>query len=185
MQFLQAANYTPATHRDINLLVIHDMEYPERITAAEDVAKYFHNEPKNENGSSAHICVDENSAVQCVFDHDIAWAAPDANHDGWHCEFAGYSKQNRKDWHDEYDQKMIFQVAAPIFAHKSLRYNIPLHLLDASDLRRGRTGVTAHIFVTEAFGPVGGHTDPGTNFPYQEFLHEISSWKNHLSRRSH
>lgn len=68
------------------------MEAPEKGDTAENIANYFHTTVKQ---ASAHICVDNNSIVQCVLDNDIAWAAPGANSDGIHIEMAGYAKQKK------------------------------------------------------------------------------------------
>lgn len=172
MRFIQAANFTPAHNRDITLLIIHDMEYPERITAAEDVAHYFHNQPKNDNGSSAHYCIDENSIVRSVRDHDIAWAAPGANNDGLHFELAGYSKQNRKDWGDDYSKQML-ELAAELVARKAHYYHIRPRKLNGDDIRAGRSGIAGHKNVTAAFPTLGSHTDPGDNFPWGHFMHRV------------
>lgn len=182
MRHIQAANFTPVTHRDITLLVVHDMEFPKTLKAAEDVATFFHNQPKGSNGSSAHVCFDSDSAVSCVFDHDVAWAAPGANHNGWHAEFAGYAKETARDWKDAYNHKMIFEVAAPVFAHRALRYSIPCHIVDAAGLRAGRSGITTHRFITDSGigGAAGTHQDPGPNFPLEDFVKEVRSIKQHL-----
>lgn len=171
MKFVQAKNYTPVDQREIDLLVIHDMEFPELPTAAEDVAAFFAGVKAPR--ASAHYCLDNNSAVQCVRDHDVAWAAPFINNNGLHFEFAGKASQKKRDWHDTYSEAMIFDVAVPIFARKALRYEIPARLIDPDDLKRGRSGITSHNYATLAFGPVDGHTDPGDNFPYAEFVDAV------------
>ena len=174
MKHIQAANFTPVHSRVIDLLFVHDMEFKEDKEAAEDVAMFFHNQRKGDpNGSSAHVCFDNNSAVSCVWDHDVAWAAPGVNHNGWHAEFAGFSTQKPRDWHDKFSETMIFDIAVPVFARKALIYKIPTRLCEASDLKKGRSGISGHLFATEAFGPVGGHTDPGKNFPWDDFIKEV------------
>lgn len=185
MKHIQAANFTPATNRQIRLLVVHDMEFPETKTAAEDVAHFFANQPKGSNGSSAHVCVDCDSAVSCVFDHDIAWAAPGANSDGWHCEFAGYAKETKRDWKSKYNQEMIFKVAVPIFAHKALTYHIPAVIVRPDGLRAGQSGITTHKFITESGigGSAGTHRDPGDNFPLVDFVEAVRKYKKFLRSR--
>jgi hypothetical protein len=103
--FVQARNYTP-TYRDtrpIRVFVVHDMEAPEKGDTAESVAAYFAG--SNAPQASAHYCIDSNSVVQCVRDSDVAWAAPNANHDGLHFEHAGYASQIMKDWLDPFGKR--------------------------------------------------------------------------------
>jgi hypothetical protein len=85
--------------RNVRLIVIHSMEAPEKGETAENVARFFQNPEKP---ASAHLCIDNNSIVQCVFDNDVAFAAPGANHDGIQLELAGFARQTRQDWMDPY-----------------------------------------------------------------------------------
>jgi hypothetical protein len=181
MRFIQAANFTPVHSREIDLLVVHDMEFPELISAAEDVAHFFANQPKGPNGSSAHACFDNNSVVGCVHDHDVAWAAPGANHNGWHGEFAGYAKQTGKQWRDRYDDAML-KIAARVYAHKALRYNIPAVVSDPDELKKGKSGIKTHRYITMSGigGPSGTHQDPGPAFPLHDFATEVRSIKRYL-----
>jgi N-acetyl-anhydromuramyl-L-alanine amidase AmpD len=177
MRFIQAKHFTPVANREIDLLVVHTMEFPEKPTAAEDVANFFHG--SNAPQASAHYCLDNNSVVQCVRDHDVAWAAPYINHNGLHFEFSGYAAQSEKNWHDDYSSALL-EHAAHLFARKALRYHIPAELVHPKDLKAGRSGITCHKWATKAFGPEGGHTDPGDNFPIDEFVSRVRVIKRHL-----
>jgi hypothetical protein len=170
MQFVKAANFTIASGRSIDLLVIHDMESPEKLSTAEDVARYFQNPSVK---ASAHYNIDANSVVQCVRDKDVAWAAPGANHDGLQFEHAGYARQTTDQWLDEYGRKMLFEQSAPLFAKKCKEHRIPPVFLRAPDLVSQKRGITTHWQVTLAFSRGQGHTDPGNNFPIQRFMIEI------------
>lgn len=172
MRFIPAAFYTPTHNRQIDVIVIHDMEYPEKLTAAEDVAKFFHDQKDPKKGSSAHYCADENSIVRCVQDHNVAWAAPGANSNGLHFELAGFAKQDRKDWGDEYSLAML-EIVAELVARKAHQYDIRPRKIDASDLRAGRSGVCGHLDVTEAYPKLGSHRDPGDNFIWNHFMHRM------------
>lgn len=178
MRFVQAANYTPVAHRDINLIVIHDMEYPEKTTAAEDCAAFFHNQPHSPiTGSSAHYCCDDSSIVQCVRDHDVAWAAPGANHDGLHFEHAGYASQKKRDWADKFSTAML-KRSAHLVARKCHRYHIPIRFLTPDDVKAGHSGITGHLQITESgIGGVDGtHTDPGTSFPWHRYIRYVKAY---------
>lgn len=172
MKYVQAANYTPVTVREIDTLVIHDMEMDEKPTTAEACANFFHNQPHGPGGSSAHYCIDNNSAVQCVRDNDVAWHAPGANHDGLGFEHAGRASQSKLQWDDPYSREML-KLSAVVFANKARQYSIPPVFLHAPALVAQRRGITTHWEVTKAFSHGFGHTDPGPNFPFDMFIHTI------------
>lgn len=170
MQFVKAANFTATSGRSIDLLVIHDMEAPEKMDTAEAVANYF---ARPSTQASAHYNIDANSIVQCVRDRDVAWAAPGANHDGIQFEHAGYARQTTDEWLDAYSRQMLFQQSAPLFAKKCKEHRIPPVFLRAPDLVSQKRGITTHWQVTLAFSRGQGHTDPGGNFPIQRFMVEV------------
>jgi hypothetical protein len=177
MTFVPARWFTPTSGRRIDLLVVHSMEMDERRDTAEACAAYFASCPEYRiiNGrrfdarASAHECVDDNSRVGCVLDKDVAYAAPGANHNGWHLELAGFARQTRAEWLDDYGRRMLTGPAAEAIAEKSQEHNIPLEFVDAAGLRAGRRGVTTHNEVRLAFGRTD-HTDPGPGFPMDVLL---------------
>lgn len=166
MAFRQARWFTPTNGRAIDLLVVHDMEAPERATTAETVADYF---ATTSVKASAHYCVDTNSVVQCVRDQDVAYHAPGANHNGLGIEHAGYARQSAAEWADPYSRAMLREVSAPLAAGLCRAYSIPPVWLSATDLKLGARGITSHWNVSLAFGR-STHTDPGPNFPAADFV---------------
>lgn len=166
--FLAAANYTPTTGRTIDLLVEHDMEYPERLTAAEDVAAYF---ARPSTKASAHYNIDADSVVQSVRDKDVAWAAPGANHDGLHFEHAGYARQSREEWLDGFGRRMLDRSIG-LQIRKAEEYAIPAVRRTPAELVRGLRGVTGHVDVSAAFRR-STHTDPGAGFPWDYMIDGI------------
>jgi hypothetical protein len=167
MTFVQAAHFYAGRRKPIRLLVIHDMEAPEKATTAEDLARYFASAGSRK--ASAHYTVDSNSVVQCVRDGDTAWAAEGANADGLHFELAGYARQTPAEWLDQYGHDLLKQ-AARLVASKALAYGIPIRHLSPQQVRDGAKGICGHGDVTAAFPPGTGHTDPGPNFPWTYFL---------------
>lgn len=168
--FVQAKNYTVANRTKIDVIVIHDMEYPEKPTAAEWCADFF----AGRNGltapkASAHYCVDSNSVVQCVNDKDVAWHAAGANHNGIGIEHSGYAKQSREEWLDDYSMAEL-KVSAVLVARLCKRWNIPVERISAADLKAGKRGICGHKDVTDAFSKGRGHYDPGPNFPYDVYI---------------
>lgn len=171
MEFLQAANFTPTNGRTIDLLVEHDMEAPETGTTAEAVARYFAHQVKGPKGSSAHFNIDNNSVVQSVFEKDVAWHAPGANHNGIGFEHAGYAKQTRAEWLDGYS-KATLDRSIGLQIVKVAAYSIPVVRLAAADLRAGKRGLTGHADVSAAFHR-STHTDPGAGFPWDYLVDGI------------
>lgn len=169
MEFLQARYFTPALKRQIDLIVIHDMEMPEKGDTAESCANFFH---RGGTQASAHYCIDNNSVVQCVSDMDIAWSAPGANRNGLHFEHAGYARQTAEDWSDSYSQQML-SVSSALVADKCKQYSIPMAFVSGDQLRKGYRGITTHYQITKAFNTVGGHTDPGPNFPMDQYINMV------------
>jgi N-acetyl-anhydromuramyl-L-alanine amidase AmpD len=166
--FVRARWFTPTpkgTRRTVRELVIHAMDAPEKGNTAESCAEYFR---IVERKASAHICVDANSVVQCVWDNDIAYGAPGCNHDGIQLELAGYAAQSDEEWHDEYSMATL-QEAARAAAYYVRKYALPIRKLSVEELRAGARGIVGHDTVTAAYHE-SDHTDPGPHFPWAEFL---------------
>lgn len=177
--FLQALNYTLVhpKQRFIRLIVLHTMEAPEKLDTAENVAAWFANRhaprypaPK----ASAHYNVDCDSIIQCVREHDIAWHAPGANHDGIGVEQAGTAWQSAIQWRDAYSTSVLAKTAR-LTAKIARRHNIPIRKLSVEEVRgKKEMGFAGHVDVTNAFPEAKGtHQDPGPHFPWDEFLDQV------------
>lgn len=149
----------------IRLVVMHSMEWTETSTTAEDCARMFATMTRQ---ASAHVCVDNNSAVRCVADKDTAWAAPGANADGLQLELAGFARQTRAQWLDEYGQDLLAQAAA-VAAGWCKLHKIPVKKLTRAELKAGKKGFTSHADVSAVYKR-SDHSDPGTGFPWDVFL---------------
>lgn len=173
-KFVQAHWYKVANRGpdDIDLIVIHAMQAAEKGSTAENVANYFKAGCPDANGkkrpASAHLCIDNNSIIQCVRYKDVAFGAPKVNHNGIHIEHAGFSEQTRSQWLDEYGQDML-RLSANEAAHLAKTYHIPAVWLTAPELRRRSRGFVTHAVCSEAFTP-GGHWDPGDGFPFKYYM---------------
>lgn len=170
MQTITAKNYRKGRIAPIRVVVIHDMEAPEGPLTAENVARYF-----RDSGvvASAHICVDNNSAVRCVPDSATAYAAPGANADGLQVEIAGYARQTRTQWLDDYSKAALKQ-AAIVTAAWCEKYNLPAVRLTRAELKAGRRGITSHVDVSAVYKQ-SDHSDPGPNFPWDYLLAEVKT----------
>lgn len=166
-----AENYVPAKHfkstsgRQIDLIVIHDMEAPERPNTAENIANYF---ATSSRVASAHWNFDSDSAIRSVQDKNVAYHAPGANHNGLGYEHAGYARQTREEWLDEYSIAML-KISAYQASIDCAKYSLPVNYVDVNGLLQGRRGITTHWDVSRAFRR-STHWDPGPNFPMEIYL---------------
>lgn len=154
--------------RTVRVVVIHDMEADESKKTAENVAHYF---ATTDTKASAHICVDNDSTIQCVMDNNVAWAAPGANNDGIQIELAGYGKQTKDEWMDDYS-KALLERAADATAQYCLKYGIPVVHLTNEELEAGKKGIVGHVQVSQVYKK-SNHTDPGPNFPWLYFISQV------------
>lgn len=172
--FIEAKWYqkweAPPARRPVRVIVIHDMEFYEKADTAEVIAKDFATRPATNKGS-AHICVDNNSIVQCVRDNDIAYAAPGANNDGIQIELAGYQKQSPAEWLDPYGITLL-ALGGDAVAQYLLKYDLPPNKLTDADLLAGRRGIVGHDQVSRVYKR-STHTDPGVNFPWDYFMNVV------------
>lgn len=164
---IPSPNFTRGRARNVRVVVIHTVEAPERGTIAEDVARNWFATPAAR--SSAHYVVDNDSIVRCVDEANTAWATPGANADGIQIEHAGYAAQNPGQWGDDYSSAML-DLSARLTADLCRRYAIPAVHLTPAQLAAGARGIIGHIDATNAYGPRGGHTDPGPSFPWDTYL---------------
>ena len=175
---IKARFFTDVTEkRQPRVIVIHSMESPEKGDTAENVARFFQNPGENRK-VSAHLCIDNNSIVQCVFDNDIAFAAPGANRDGIQLELAGFARQTRDEWLDPFSI-LVLENAANAAAQYCLKYNIPVRHLTNAELKSGQKGIVGHAQVSEVFKK-SDHTDPGKGFPWDHFIERV---KHHHAER--
>jgi hypothetical protein len=142
----------------ITLIVIHSTEGD---TAA-GAATWFAN---RDSKGSAQLVVDDRECYRTLDNNRIPWGAPGANTDGFHIEHAGFARWDRAKWmtHEETLRRGAFKAAL-----HALKFGIPLTLLTANDLRRGRSGFVTHATVSEVFH--GDHTDPGHGFPLDHYM---------------
>jgi N-acetylmuramoyl-L-alanine amidase-like protein len=168
--YVQASGYTLGRPDGPPLwIVVHDMEADETPNTAESTANYFATGAGGRDVSS-HYTADSDSVVQCVRLADTAWTVGNwqGNNLGINWELAGFASQTREQWLDEFGLAM-FAKMAPIVRSDADRFGIPLVRCSINDLKAFRKGVTSHNDLGVAFGGTD-HTDPGPNFPWDEFL---------------
>jgi hypothetical protein len=143
----------------ITHIVIHSTEGD----TAEGAATWFADPASN---GSAQLCVDDRECFRTLDDDRIPFGAPGVNTNGFHIEHAGHSEWTREKWltHEKTLRRGAFKAA-----FHALKFNVPLRLLNANDLRQGKSGFVTHATATLAFTP-GGHTDPGPGFPLDHYM---------------
>ena len=103
-----------------------------------------------------------------------AFANPPLNDTSVNICCPGRARQSRAEWLDSYSRNQIRAIAKfAVYAHQ--RWGVALHRLTPAELKAGRSGYAGHADITAAFGPPGGHTDPGPNFPWDVLADDIDS----------
>jgi hypothetical protein len=164
----------PSTPRTIDIIGIHSAEAAELPNTAEALGAYFNRHPQITGGrkASTHLGVDCDSVGWYVPFENIAYAAGGINQNGIHIEHAGYARQTRAEWLDDYSEAML-RLSASLTASLCVRYQIPAVWLTPKDLLAKERGITSHYNACIAFG--GDHWDPGYEFPedlYIEWVRE-------------
>lgn len=143
------------------VVIIHATD---NTASAESEAGYATHRPDQ---TSAHVYVDDNSAVQALrLDHIAYGALWHGNQISVQFELCGRSNHLT-------DATM--RQAAPLVAEVCKRYGIPIRKISASQIRNGVKGICGHADITAAFPQDGGdHTDPGNAFPWSRFIDYVA-----------
>ena len=179
LPFFQAKHYTKGrSGKQVRLIVIHTMESGEQAGKAKQVALWF--QGKTAPDASAHYCVDDKGYVGSVLETDTAWAVGEqgTNQSSISLELAGASNQTATQWKDAYSVGVL-KNAAKLTASLCKKYNIPVVKLNPVQVKSGK-GIIGHVDVTKAFTIQGGHTDPGVNFPWKDFIKMVETEYNLL-----
>jgi peptidoglycan hydrolase-like protein with peptidoglycan-binding domain len=169
--FLQAKHCRilwPNRARRPSVIVVHTVECAESPRADENVATWFAR-GADDRKVSAHFVVDDDSAIQCVRVTDEAWHANQANGFSVGIEHAGYARQSHEQWSDAYSTAMLVR-SSYVARRIADAYGIPIRRLLPDQLRAGESGFVGHADVNEAYQNLGGHEDPGSWFPWTEYL---------------
>jgi hypothetical protein len=168
-----AANYTNVKRDTVKWIVMHSMEAAEKPSTAEAVANWFAGKSGDPPRASAHYNIDCDSIVRSVPEHAVAWQAPGANRYGIGLEHAGYARQSKAEWLDEYSESML-SLSARLAAGITERWSVPVRYVDEKGLLRGESGITTHQDVTQAFKK-GSHWDPGNHFPMDWYIERVKA----------
>ncbi len=167
--FISSKNYTKGRNgKRVRMVVIHTMETPETKGRAKQVATWFAG--KTAPDASAHYCIDDFATINTVLEADTAWATgvSEANQSSVSLELAGSASQTAKQWADGYSMGVLKNAAVQT-AILCKKHGIPVKHLTGSAVKTGK-GICGHADITAAYSVKGGHTDPGRNFPWADFL---------------
>lgn len=170
--FVQARYWSPASQNP-RLIVIHSMECPLEAGRAEQVARWFASPASPQ--ASAHYMVDPAATWCGVRPPNVAWHVGAAN---WYqdsssigIEQSGYAYST--DWFSQLGLVQLDRIVDLVGALCD-RYLIPREWVDVAGLRAGRAGISTHWLCTQA-GIGSDHTDPGPNWPIEEFMKRLSA----------
>jgi N-acetyl-anhydromuramyl-L-alanine amidase AmpD len=177
--FIKSKNFTKGRGgKKVRLIVIHTMESGEQANKAKQVTQWFAG--KTAPDASAHYMVDNKYMYNGVADADTAWATghSDTNKCSISIELAGKASQTKTQWADGYSEDML-ALASKLVASLCKKYNIPVKKLNPNQVKTG-SGIIGHNTVTAAYNIKGGHSDPGNNFPWNDFISLVESEYNLL-----
>jgi hypothetical protein len=183
--FREARYFNRTIVRDaVHWIVLHSAEAAELPTTAEALMNYGATMADGRY-CSWHWSYDVNSACLSVPEDRIAYHAKKANRYGIGYEHAGYSRQSRAEWLDEYSESML-SISAMVAAKVTIpTWKLPAdNFVDAAGLVEaykyidaGKTvpdrlrGFTDHEQVTLGLG--GSHRDPGKGFPMDRYMQMV------------
>lgn len=176
VSFIRAKHYTAHIDpRKIDLIVIHVTQNLERPGTARALAIWAASDAMAKGKEvSWHFILDNKDIVQCVLENDIAWHSGEVNGYSIGIEHVGMSNQTIEEWHDDYSDSELLH-SARLCAILCTKHGLPVYRPSLEEIR-GKTarGICGHWDITKAFNVKGGHSDPGFNFPWNEYLHSIS-----------
>ena len=164
----------------IQIIALHSAENQELPGQAVHLQQWFAG--KTAPQASAHEMVDNLHVICSVDDKDTAWAVDDfpLNLISKSYELTGHASNTAAQWADAYESAVIKEAQGAISSDLKA-YGIPaIHLTDAQILaahngNKTIKGICTHADISRALKIVGGHGDPGVNFPMVQFLKGLTA----------
>jgi len=179
--FRRARYFRMQVREAVHWVPIHSAETGEFPTTAEALQSYA-THMADGRMVSWHWAFDNDSGTRSVEEHYVAFHAGKANQYSVGYEHAGYARQSRKEWLDDYSMAML-EISAKTYAlYTAPKWDLPLdNVVDADGLKRAYAliqqgkpvpnelrGITTHVAVSKGLG--GTHGDPGPDFPMDVYL---------------
>lgn len=164
----------------LNLIVLHDTEganLPDSTSDLVGLGSFF---GQSSVQASAHVATDsDGNSGRYVSDRKKAWHCMAYNSFSLGIEQIGFASQSRATWLKDWRQ---LRETARWIAYWSHRYGIPIRRANVSNGTVTRSGVTRHMDL----GAVGGgHSDPGSNYPFNRVLWLARAYKAARQLRGH
>ncbi|SKM80734.1 putative secreted chitinase [Mycobacteroides abscessus subsp. massiliense] len=144
-----------------------------------DLAGFLITTQGGPNPVSYNAVVDDTETVLCVDWSDAPWSAANANDYGFHICMAGtFSAWSRGKWletdnSDGKNEDAELTRTAQLIAWLCRTYNIPATYIGGNGIPWGSDGICGH----RDFGSWGGgHTDPGSDFPWDELIRRVNTF---------
>lgn len=143
----------------------------ETDNVAENVASW---QSRNTYVGSYQAMFSSRSKVETLPDRFIAYAVGGRRYDGTrfnNLSVSGSFAGDRRVWEDDYRwwADRALDTAAHWYAERVIRYNLPIVRRYRNEILEGKRGISDHA----AVDPVNRAQDPGTNFPWDEFIGRI------------
>lgn len=149
----------------LNLIILHDTEgsnVPDSISDLAGLGDWFGSISAQ---ASSHVATDsDGNSARFVSDRRKAWHCMAYNSASLGIEQVGFASQSRVTWLKNWRQ---LRETARWIAYWSHRYGIPIRKGAVSGGVVTRSGVLRHMDLG-AIG--GGHSDPGSNYPFGRVL---------------
>jgi hypothetical protein len=172
-EFVQARCFRPVGRAKVDRVHIHTTEGHERPGQARVVATMFHLPTSPQ--AAAHFVVDSAETIQLVRECDLAWDSGSSSWGGISVEHVGTALQSALEWDDDYS-RAVLDRSARLVAGVCKRWSIPVVRLSPTEIAAGARGIAGHRDLNLAHKEVGGHVDPGPNFPWAAYLKLVEAY---------
>jgi hypothetical protein len=148
--------------------VVHVNVGPEIEHGAQGLATFL--EHNGSDGGGYHHIIDDHEKIRIARDDQLVYGAKGggANLLGLHYCIIGSADQTAQQWMDPYS------VSAMVICADQIRNDCDSKSIAKVHTPGSFSGVCGHHDVTLAFHVVGGHYDPGTNFPWNYFMQLVN-----------
>lgn len=156
-----------------NLIVVHDSEGPYSSTAAVSLKRWMATDTSAQgNFASYHAASDHTTTVEMVSPQDTAFGAGGVNQRALHWCICGAAAANQPNSipYPGYLTTAGGQGGTGLVAAWCAAFAIPAVKLTPEQVRDGAAGICGHGDVSVYHPTSGGHTDPGSRFPWPAFL---------------
>jgi N-acetylmuramoyl-L-alanine amidase len=161
--WLPCPNYSSRGGQKVRLVVVHTTE---GASSYQNLSAFFNGTAGTSNPTSSHVGIDDtpNTVGEYVSRPNKAWTQGNANPVAVGAELCAFAKWDRATWQSH---PTMLSNTAQWISEECANFGIPKVKLTAAQAQGGSAGVCGHMDLG-AWG--GGHSDPGTSFPWDLVL---------------